>query len=182
MVPTNVPVVPRPATKWVMVPLRLAPDFRGSGGVVRGGIRGIAVLVRIEIFFAIGFVDFADAADGAVGAFVSRRIDDFDAVGCEDVFAFGRGAGGKAEFHSIAERGADHGVGDAGVAAGRVEDYFAGAQVAGAFAGADHGIGGAVFHGAAGIEPFGFGVKFHVGEGGGDAFEAKERSVADAVE
>src|SRR5277367_5709141 len=95
----------------------LAPDFGGGGGVVCGGICGVAVLVRIKIFFAIGFVDFADAADGAVGAFISRRIDDFDAVGRENVFAFGRGGGGKAELHAIAEGGADHGVGDAGVAA-----------------------------------------------------------------
>src|SRR5580704_10570950 len=160
----------------------LAPDFRGGGGVVGGGICGIAVLVRIKIFLAIGFVDFAHAADCAVSAFVSRRIDNFDAVGGEDMFAFGRGAGGKAELHAVTERGADHGIGDAGVAAGRVENYFSGAQVAGAFAGADHGIASAVFHGAAGIEPFCFGVKFEVGEAGDDAFEAQERSVADAVE
>src|SRR5271156_5608680 len=160
----------------------LAPDFGGGGGVVGRGVRGITVLVRVKILFAIGFVDFADAADGAVGAFVSRRIDDFDAVGREDVFAFGRGAGGKAEFDAVTECGADHGVGDAGVATGCVEDYFAGAQVAGAFAGTDHGIAGAVFHGAAGIEPFCLGVKFDVGEAGDDAFQAQERSVADAVE
>src|SRR5579863_1791167 len=107
--------------------VRLLPDFRGGCGVMRGGICGIAVLVRIEIFFAIGFVDFAHAADGAVGAFVTWSVDDVYSVGCEDVFAFWGGAGGKAEFYAIAERGADHGVGDAGIAAGRVEDYFAGA-------------------------------------------------------
>src|SRR5580704_5823168 len=149
---------------------------------MRGVILGIGVLVRIEIFFAICLVDFADAADCAVGAFIARRIDDVHAVGCENVFAFGRGAGGKAELDAVSERGADHGVGDAGVAAGRVEDYFSGPQVAGAFAGANHGITCAVLHGAAGIEPFGFGVKFHVGEAGDDALQAQERSVADAVE
>ena len=98
------------------------------------------------------------------------------------MFAFGRGAGGKAELDAVAERGADHGVGDSGVAAGRVENYFAGAQLAGAFAFANHGIGGAILHGAAGIEPFRFGVKFDVGEAGDDALEAQERRVADAVE
>src|SRR5277367_376893 len=142
----------------------LAPDFRSGGGVVGRGVCGVAVLVRIKIFIAIGFVDFAHAADCAVGAFVSRRIDNFDAVGRENMFTFGRSAGGKAEFHAIAKSGADHGVGDPGVAAGRVENYFAGAEVAGAFASADHGIAGAVFHGAAWIEPFGFGVKFDVRE------------------
>src|ERR1700722_20420457 len=162
--------------------VRLLPDFRGGGGVVRGGIRGVAVLVRIEIFVASGFVDFAHAPDGAVGAFVAGRVDDVHAVGCENVFAFGRGADGKAEFHAIAERGADHGVGDSGVAAGWVEDYFPGAQVAGEFAGADHGVARAIFHGAAGIEPFAFGVKFYVGGAGDDTLEPQEWSVADSIE
>src|ERR1700691_5148940 len=90
VLPTNVPVVPRPATKWVMVRF------------VCFQISGVSLFVRVKIFFAVGLVDFADAADGAVGAFVSWRKDDFDAVGCEDVFALGRGAGGKAEFDAIA--------------------------------------------------------------------------------
>src|SRR5579862_8278884 len=105
---------------------RLFPDF-GRGGVVMGvGIGWIAVLVGIKISFRVRLVNFADTADGAVGGFVAGRIDNINAVGLQNMFAFGRRARREAKLHAIAERRADHGVGDSGVAASGIENYFSG--------------------------------------------------------
>ena len=54
----------------------------------------------------------------------------FGAVGGEDVLALGGDVGGHAEGDGEALRGAEHGVGDAGVAAGGVEESFAGGELA----------------------------------------------------
>ena len=56
-----------------------------------------------------------------------------------------------------AERRAEHGEGDAGVAAGGVEQGFAGSEQAAGAGIADHGRGGAVFDAAAGVGPLRFG-------------------------
>ena len=160
----------------------LIPDFVGGAVIVGLPVRGIAVLIGIKIFFRIGGDDFVDFANGAVGGFVARSHDEFGAERGEDALAFVRSAVGQSEFDGIAERGADHGVGDAGVAAGGVDDGFAGSESAGFQAGLDHAECGAVFDGAAGIEPFGFGGEFDVGELAADAFESQQRRVADAIE
>ena len=131
VVPTNVPLVPSPATKCVMRPAGLLPNLVGGGVVVRLPVRGIAVLVGIEIFLGIGGDNLVNTADRAVGAFVAGSDHELRAKRGEDAFAFVRGAVGKAEFYGIAERRADHGVGDAGVAAGGVDDRFAWAERAG---------------------------------------------------
>ena len=93
-----------------------------------------------------------------------------------------RGVVGQAELDLISFVCADHGVGDAGVAAGGIEDDFAGGELAGALAFQDHVEGGAVLDGAAGIEKLGLGVDLDAGEVGGDAVEADEGGVADQAE
>jgi len=109
----------------------LFPDFVRGGAVVRLPVSGIAVLIGIEIFLRIGGDDFVNFADRAVGGFVARRHDEFCAECGEDAFAFVRCAVRQAEFHGVAESGADQGVGDAGVAAGGVDDGLALGESAG---------------------------------------------------
>ena len=57
-----------------------------------------------------------------------------------------------------------------------------GVQCAGLETGLDHAEGGAVFDGAAGVEPFGFGAEFDVREVFADALEPQQRRVADAID
>ena len=106
VVPTKVPLVPRPATKCVICP-RVCSQISGAVvGVVRRGIRRIAVLIGIEIFLGIGVVNFAHAPDRAVGGFVARRVDNLDAVCQQNLLPFGRRArrAGKALRGSRAPR------------------------------------------------------------------------------
>ncbi len=98
------------------------------------------------------------------------------------MLAFRRSTFGQAERDGIAQRGTDHGVGDTGVAAGGVQNCFAGMQIAAENAFANHGQRGAIFYGAAGIEPFGLRVKFNIFKFTADASQAQQRSIADAVE
>ena len=76
----------------------LIPDFVGGAVIVGLPVRGIAVLVGIEIFLRIGGDDFVDFANGAVGGFVAGSHDEFGAERGEDALAFVRGAVGQASF------------------------------------------------------------------------------------
>ena len=83
-----------------------------------------------------------------------------------------------------AQRCAQHGVGDAGVAAGGVEQGLAGAELdrSAALWRRDDGGGCAVLDGAAGIAPLGLAEDLDAGEVRGEAVEPQQRRVADAVE
>ena len=98
------------------------------------------------------------------------------------LLALGRCARRKAKFHAVTKSRADHGVGDSSVAAGRVENHFARAQIAATFAFADHGVRGSVFYRPTRIEPFRLGVKLDVREIGRGAIKAQKRRIADAVQ
>ena len=106
VVPTKVPLVPSPATKCVICPLRLLPDFRRRSGVMRRGIRRIPILIGIEIFLAVRLVNFAHAPDRAVGSFVARRGHDLDAVRRQNLLSAPatRSTAGKASRDSPAPR------------------------------------------------------------------------------
>ncbi len=100
----------------------LFDDFAAGGFEVRFPVGRVVVLIGIEIAVGIGFVDLAARADGAVGAFGRIAENHLRAVGFQDALALDGGVGGQAELHFVAAGGADHGVGDAGIAAGGVED------------------------------------------------------------
>ena len=68
--PISVPVVPRPATRWVNAPARLAPDLRTGAGEVGGGVGGVAVLVGVEVAVTARAGPLARLPDGPVGAVV----------------------------------------------------------------------------------------------------------------
>ena len=180
--PTNVPLVPRPATKWVMRPAVCSQISLAVRVVVGLPVCGIAVLVGIEIFLGIGRHNLLHAANRAIGGFVAGCDDQLRAKRAEDAFAFVRGAIGEAELYGITRRRSDHGVGDSSVATGGIDDGLARAQSAARETRLNHAQCGAIFDGASGIEPLGFGGELDVGEFAADAFEPKEWAVTDEVE
>ena len=78
--------------------------------------------------------------------------------------------------------GGDHGVGNAGVAAGGVDERTAGLEFSGALTVANHIERRAVFDGATGVETLALGVDFDVGEVAADVRQANQRRVADLIE
>ena len=95
----------------------------------------------------------------------------------------GGDVGGHAESDGEAHGRAEHGVGDAGVAGGGVEEGFAGErELALALGVGDDGGGGAVFDAAAGVGPLGFAEDLDAGQCARQAVETQQRRVADAVE
>ena len=125
-VPMNVPLVPRPATKCVTRP-PVCSMISGAGRVV------VRAPVRRRCCTGPG------RSSGPGPAAYERRAsrmapsDPFErvgehelgAVGAQDPLALGRDVLRHAELHPVAARGADHRVGDAGVARRRVEDRLA---------------------------------------------------------
>ena len=106
----------------------LLPNLVGRGAIVRLPIRRITILVWVKIFVRISRDDFAHFANRTVGAFIARSDHEFRAEGPQDPLALVRSAVRKAKLHGKTERRADHRVGNAGVAAGRVNDGLVRAQ------------------------------------------------------
>ena len=108
----------------------LLPDL-GAGGVVVGQPVGV-VGVLVDVAEAVGVVagQFAGAANGAVGALVGIGPLHASAVGAENALALRRDVGGHGELDGKAEGRAEHGEGDAGVAAAGVEEGLAGDEQA----------------------------------------------------
>ena len=161
----------------------LREDLRPGRVVVRVAVRRVVVLVRVEVAIRIGLVDAPHLADRAVGPFQRIGEDDVGPVRAEDALPFGRDVLRDAQADAVTARRADHRVGDAGVAGGRVEDDPALLEAAGAFALEDHPQCGAILDRAARVLPLGLGVQLHAG--GHIAFEAAqahERRVADQVD
>src|SRR6185437_13079977 len=129
----------------------LAPDLVGGGAIVGLPVLVIAVLVGVHVAVGVGGGELAGLADGAVGSVGGVGPDDLGAVGGEDVLALLGDVGGDAEGDGKVQRGAQHGVGDAGVAGGGVEQAACGAgfrlvefEQAALFGVDDDGGGGAV--------------------------------------
>ena len=99
------------------------------------------------------------------------------------MLALRAGVTGEREFAFVPALGGDHGVGDAGVAAGGVDDDLVAREHPAAFAVEDHRHRRAVLHAAAGVVPFRLGADAHAGrEVLPDAFERQQRRVADQIE
>ena len=163
-------------------PIGLIPNFVRGAVIVGQPVGGIAVLIGIEIFIGIGGDHLLHATDGAIGGFVAGGHDQFRPISGKHALAFVGSAVGEAEGDRITEGCANHGVGDAGVAAGGVDDGFAGGELAALKTSVNHTERRAVFYRAAGIEPFGFAADFHVFKFAADAGEAQQRAVTDARE
>ena len=104
--------------------LGLLPDFIAGAVVVGEPVVVVAVLVGVEEFFRVLGGKPAREADGAIGAVGSVSPLTVRAVGGEDALALDRNIGGHAQHDGEAHGRAQHGIGDAGVAAGGVEEML----------------------------------------------------------
>ena len=93
--------------------------------------------------------------------------------------ALRRGVLRKTKPDFVALRGPDHGIGDAGIAAGGIDQDFVRREQAGTLAFHDHVQSRAVFHAAAGVEILGLTVDFNARKRGGHLAEAQQGRVAD---
>ena len=158
----------------------LLPDLGAGGAVVGEPVGVVRILVSVVEPVRMVAGQFSRPADGPVGTFVGVGPVHFRCEGVEDAFALRGDAGRHGELDGKADRCAEHGEGDAGVAAGGVEQGLTGReQAAGAGVG-HHGGCGAVFDAAAGIGPLGLGQEGDAGESADDLVQADERGRADA--
>ncbi len=156
----------------------LFDNFAAGGFEMRFPVSRVIVLIGVKITVGVGFVDLAALADGAVGAF--SRIAEYHlrAISLEDALALDGSVGGQAQPDAIAARGADHGIGNAGVAACGIQNGVLGTEAAGALAIEDHVEAGTVLYRSAGIEVFRLGVDGDAGHLAADLFQAQQWRVA----
>src|ERR1700691_1459409 len=95
--------------------------------------------------------EFAGLADGAIGAVVRIGIDNVCSVNAQNLLAFGGNVLRHAERYGKSLSRAQHGIGNAGVAAGGVKQSSAGSELTAAAAFGNDVGRGAVFHGTAGV-------------------------------
>ena len=180
--PMKVPLVPRPATKCVTRPSRLPPDLH-RGRVVMGPPVGVVVvLVGVKVPVGVGIDELLHVALGAVGALGRVGQHQLGAVRQETLLALGAGVSREGELDAVAALGADHGVGDAGVAAGGVDQDLVLRQQPAPLAVQDHRHRRAVLDAAAGVVPLGLGKHLDAHAGLGHPAERQQRRVADQFE
>src|SRR6266446_1430179 len=98
----------------------LLPNLVGGSAIVGLPVRGIAVLVRVKIFFGIRGNDFVHFPNRAVGTLIAGSDHEIRAESGEDALALVRSAVRQAKLDGKLHRGTDHCVSDAGVTAGGV--------------------------------------------------------------
>src|ERR1700675_1157752 len=92
------------------------------------------------------------------------------------------GAVRQAKFHGIPERCADHGVGNARIAAGGIDDCLAVAKRAASQTRLNHAQRWSILDGTSGVEPLGLGAELHMRKFAADSRQTQQRSVADQLE
>ncbi len=160
----------------------LLPNFVRGAAVMRLPVRGVAVLIGIKIFLRLRRDDLLHAANRTVRALIAWSNNHFRAKGSQYALAFVRSAVGQAQRYGIAKSRANHGVSDAGVAAGRVNDGFAGPQRPAGQASLNHAERRAVLHRTTRIEPLRFGTKLNVRKLPTDALQTQQRRVSNALQ
>src|SRR5450759_2116996 len=104
---------------------RLGDDLERGSVVVSFPVGWIIVLVRIKILLGILRINLAAQADGAVGALGGIGEYHLSTIRTQHMLAFVRGVARETELDPITFVSPDHGVGDAGVAAGGVQNRSA---------------------------------------------------------
>src|SRR5205085_10048535 len=130
----------------------LLPDFGRGSLVVRAPVRGVVVLVRVEILLRLFGGEPLRQSLRGVEALARVCLYQLRAVDSEYALALRAGVSGQAQADAVAARRADHRVGYPRVAARRVEDCLLRRERARALAFEDHRERRAVFHGAAGAQ------------------------------
>ena len=156
----------------------IAPDFRPRAPVVRLGVVRIGELVQ-HAAHALGLHPHGQVA-GALHSLFLTDLDQLGAVGGHRLLALIAHVRGHDEFQPVALDGRRHGQGDAGVAAGGLDQHIAGPELT-AFLGAlDHAERRTVLHRAGGIislqleQDGAVGVRSH-------ALQAHKGRVADTI-
>src|SRR5580658_9073413 len=162
--------------------LSLLPDFVGGSVIVGLPVGLVGVLVGVEIFFGMLRGELAGHPDGAVGTVGGIGINDVGAVALQDLLALARNILRHAQGDGEAFGSAQHRIGNAGVAAGGVEQNLAGAELPTAAGFGDDVGGGAIFDRSAGVVPFRLTQKCYARQVGGQRVQTQERSVADALD
>ena len=170
-----------PGDEMSDAPGGLFPDFVRRGLIMGAPIGRVAVLIHIKIPARLGGDNFLRAQNRSVRAFIARRDDQLGAKSLQNFLALFARARRQAKFHAIAQRRGNHGVGDPGISAGRVQDGLARLQLPRPFRFANHFQRGPVLYRAARIEPFRLAEKFHIGIVRAEALEAQKRRIANAI-
>src|SRR5579864_2039413 len=158
----------------------LLPYLVRCAFVVGAPVGMVGILIDIKVFVRLGGDQLLSFADGAIRALAWIGPDDFGAKGMQNPLALFRGAAWNAEGHRESERGAEHGVSDAGVAAGGIEQPST-AQSSGALRFAHDGGSSAIFHRAARVVPLGLAQDLDTCEAGSDALKPQQWRVPDAL-
>ena len=159
----------------------LLPDLRAGGAVVGEPVGVVGVLIDVAEAIWIVAGQLASASNGAVGALAGVGPIHFSPVGTQNPLALRGDVGRHGELDGKAERRAEHGEGNSGVAAGGVEQSLARPEQAAVADIGNHGCGGAVFDAAAGIGPLGLGEERDALKAAKDMVQANEGRVADAL-
>src|SRR6202158_4150437 len=137
-------------------PLRLLPDFVGRAVIVRLPVGFVGVLVGIEILVGMLARQFTRHANGAVRTIGRIGIKNVGAVALQDLLALPRSIFRNAKSDGESLGRAQHGIGDASVAAGGVEQDLAGTQPTSASSFGDDVGRGAILNRSAGVIPLSF--------------------------
>ena len=158
-------------------------DNLGAGGVeMRFPVRGVVVLVGIEIQVRLSLKNLAYHADRPIRAFPRVAKDHLRTVSLQNALALAGGVRRQYQFHLVAAVGADHGIGDTGIAAGGIKDSPITIQLAGTFALDHHIARRAVLYRAARIKVFGLPEDLDSGELARDFLQTQQWCIADRVE
>ena len=142
----------------------LLQDLHRGALVMRARVRGIGVLVGIEVLVGTRGYHVAHHPDGAVGPFARVAVHDAGAVSGHEGLALCTHVARHHKLHAVALGRADQRVSDAGVAGGRIDDGLVTGQRSTPLAVFDHRQRRPVFDRASGIEPLGLGVNLQLRE------------------
>src|ERR1700686_2272177 len=133
--------------------LRLLPDFVGRAVIVGLPVGFVGILVGIEILVGLIARQFTGHANGAVRTIGRIGIKNVGAVALQDLLTLPRNIFRHAESDGESLGRAQHGIGDAGVAAGGVEQDLAGTQPTSASSFGDDVGRGTILDRSAGVIP-----------------------------
>jgi hypothetical protein len=143
----------------------LLDDLDGGRLVVGAPVGGVAVLIGVEVAVRLALVEAACLANGPVASLHRIGQDQIRAIRIQQVLAFGGGIRGYAQGHAVPAGGTEHGVRNAGVAGGGIEEHPARLERPSALAVEDHRERGAILDGSARIARLELGVELDAGLG-----------------
>ena len=159
----------------------LLPDLGARGPVVGQGVRGVPVLVGIEVAVRLLRRHLAHPLERAVGAREGVGRDDARAVGAAELLALLAHALGHHQLDRVALGPAHQGQPHRGVARGRVDDRLAGPERAASLALLDQRQRGAVLDRAARVPPLALAPELDVRRDARQG-QADQRRAADRVQ